>query len=70
MKSFCSVSFMRYLEKCYTQIHRALYGDKYDGCEVTENICHWVLQLELLEQHDEINSSSARYPGLMSLHGP
>ena len=69
----CCFSFTRYLQKCVTQIYRALYGNvvfvSFWGTQTwrplsNRNICHWVLLLkrkiiapEL--QHIERNASSS-----------
>ena len=49
----CWFSFARYLQKCVTQIYRALYGDamfvSFWGTQPWRrwsNICHWVLLLK------------------------
>ena len=53
--SLCCFSFARYLQKCVTQIYRALYGSamfvSFWGTqtwrpESNRNICHWVLLLK------------------------
>ena len=69
----CCFSFACYLQKCVTQIFRALYGDamfvSFWGTQTwrpwsNRNICHWVLLLKhriiaLELRHIEINVSSS-----------
>ena len=69
----CCFSFARYLQKCVTQIYRALHGDAmfvpFGGAQTSRpysnrNICHWVLLLErkiiaLEIRHIKTNASSS-----------
>ena len=69
----CCFSFARYLQKCVTEIYRALYGDamfvSFWGAQTwrplsNRNICHWVLlfkrKIVALElRHIERNVSSS-----------
>ena len=69
----CCFSFVRYSQKCATQIYRALYGDAmfvpFGGAQIWQplsgrNICHCVLPLKrkvitLDFRHIEVSASSS-----------